>query len=50
LAEFVISHGWLQEGRSALHGFPEYWDCKDKTCPLSISQIAQFGGSVTNFG
>jgi len=31
--EFVIRHAWLQEGRSALHRFPEYWDCKDKTCP-----------------
>src|ERR1700674_2036670 len=31
--EFVISHCWLPEGRSALHRFPEHWDCKDETCP-----------------
>jgi hypothetical protein len=50
LAEFVICHRWLQEGRSALHRFSEYPDCKEKTFADLDIKIAEFGGSVTNFG
>jgi len=50
LAEFVICHEWLQEGRSALHRFSEHPDCKEKTSADLDIKITQFGGSVTNFG
>ena len=49
LAELVIRHRWLQEGRSTLHRFSEPPDCKDKTSADLDIKIAEFGRSVTNF-